>query len=137
MGNVRGSVTSRPRAGDNSTLLRLHLEQSWNGGLHEYYESQSKLRFSCKIWSFQLLWERKKKKRKKPQKLQFPSSSRVFINDPTSPHLGCAFEKARCSLKEKFLVGRGLEKGNQALCCSGHKAELLAASLSEDVRKGK
>lgn len=98
---------------------------------------RANLGFPAKSGHFNYCGREKKKKRKKPQKLQFPSSSRVFINDPTSPHLGCAFEKARCSLKEKFLVGRGLEKGNQALCCSGHKAELLAASLSEDVRKGK
>lgn len=38
-GSVRGSVASRLWGEHNSTLLRLHLEQSWNGRLHERYES--------------------------------------------------------------------------------------------------
>lgn len=42
----------QPRRGDNSTLLRLQLEQSCNSGLHEYYESQSRVRASWKICSF-------------------------------------------------------------------------------------
>lgn len=123
-------------AGQGEVIVQHRSGCTWNGaGVVDFINIMSpraELGLPRKSVHFDY-WGSEKKKRKNPKNRevtissQFPSH--IFINGPTSPHLGYVSEKARFSFKEKFLVGRRLEKGNQAPHCSGCKAALQAASL--------